>query len=94
MFSMVGLFIMFAAIVGSSAMGAFFTWMYFRTRQLEQGGSSADGFAQVLDQLDELRESLDLTRQDVQELGERLDFTERLLTRGAPDSSRGSRPDA
>lgn len=81
-----GLLIMFAAVVGSSAMGGFFTWMYIRTRRLDAGGRSSDELAQVLEQLEELREGLDLTRQDVAELGERLDFTERLLTRGAPEN--------
>ena len=86
MFSIAGLFVMFAGIVGSGAMVGLVGWLFFRIKQLEAGAGASEELGQLLEQLDDLREGLDLTRQDVSELTERLDFTERLLASGdAPD---------
>ena len=82
MFSIAGLFIMFAAVLGSGSMVAVLGWMFFRIKALEAGQGNSGELGQLLEQIDEIHENLDLTRQEVAELTERLDFTERLLAKG------------
>ena len=82
MFTFAGLFILLAAVFGTGSMVGVFAWMLHRIKRLEYETESPGQLQQVRDEIEELREQLILNRNDVAELSERIDFTERLLSRG------------
>ena len=78
-----------APLIATFALGGFtlaglkMYWSY-KTRRLEIEGGRPSG--KVDEVLDDLRGELHALRADVSELHERMDFAERLLTRGAGES--------
>lgn len=56
-------------------------WLGYKARRLELGAGRGDP-ARVEELVEELRSELQLLRGDVNDLHERMDFTERVLTRG------------
>jgi hypothetical protein len=56
-------------------------WLGYKARRLELGSGRGDP-TRVEELVEELRTELQLLRGDVNDLHERLDFTERVLTRG------------
>jgi len=83
-FSVVTLFIVFAAVIGSTAATAIITYLIIKSRQIPGGGSDR----QLIEQVSLLREELIGLTEEVQGLSERVDFTENLLMSG--DSSEES----
>lgn len=75
--------ILLAAVMGSGAMVAVLGWMAIRLRSLEAGKGGAD-LERLLAQVEALREELEASSHEIDELTERLDFTESLL-RGGED---------
>ena len=75
--------VLLAAIAGSGMMMWFFGTFQTRMKQLERGGD-ADRLAE---QIEALRHELLAVRDDVGELYERIEFAERLLTRGRSDDA-------
>lgn len=73
------LMILITAVIGSSAMVAIGMSMFQRIRRLEAGQGEMDRLAQ---DVDALRDQVAAARDEVGELGERMDFTERLLSSG------------
>ncbi len=75
--------ILLAAVGGSGAMVGFLGWLLYRVKRLESGinADNAD-VERVLEQVDALREQLMTVHDEMGQLGERVDFAERLLTRG------------
>lgn len=73
------LMILITAVIGSSAMVAIGMSMFQRIRRLEAGLGEMDRLAQ---DVDALRDQVAAARDEVGELGERMDFTERLLSSG------------
>ena len=88
MFSFVGLFILFAAVIGSSAMTALLAYILLRNRQVGGRDSGEIGGRSLVDQLDGIAEELHSIQGQVSSLTERMDFTEKLLMSGeAADES-------
>ena len=81
--SVVELLILLAAVGGSGAMVGFLGWLLHRVKRLESV-SRADNadVERVMEQVDALREQLMTVHDEMGELNERVDFAERLLTRG------------
>ena len=89
----VALFILLAAVVGSSTLVFALTYLFMRGRndRLEGG---AGGTAQALEeQIRRLADELDGAHAQIEGLRERMDFTERLLGDGR-DEGKGSADDA
>ena len=79
-----------AALVGFLSSGTFVLIgfrMFLNYRAKRVGGGRADG--ETLEALEALRRDLEGVRVDVGELHERMDFAERLLTRGRSDGEPG-----
>ncbi len=70
------LLILFAALSGSAMMVGIFGYFFFKIKKLEAGG---DDLSRVLENIEDLRERLDATDDNVTSLSERLEFNERLL---------------
>jgi outer membrane murein-binding lipoprotein Lpp len=79
------LMILITAVIGSSALVAIGMSMFQRIRRLEAGLSEVDRLAE---DVDALREHVLAARDEMGELGQRMDFTERLLSSGRPDEPR------
>lgn len=78
-FDLVQLLVLLAAVTGSSVMVGIGMSMLQRIRRLETGMRDMDRLAE---ELDALRDQVAGAREDVAEIGERMDFTERLLSSG------------
>ncbi len=74
--------VLFAAIIGTGATVAFYSWLVNRLNRLESGTIDPAKLDRLLEQLEELRDQGELNREEIGELQERLDFAERLLTKG------------
>jgi hypothetical protein len=75
--------ILLAAVGGSGAMVGFLGWLLYRVKRLEGRGTADNADVErIMEQVDGLREQLSNVREEIGELHERVDFTERLLTRG------------
>ncbi len=85
MMSLTVLFIIFAAVIGSGVMMAILTWVFMRIRSLESGGGGRAEIARLTEEVDSLRAELHATHSDINDLTERLDFTERLLSGPPPE---------
>jgi hypothetical protein len=81
-FSLVGLFILFAAVIGSSAMTAVLAYILLRNRQVGGRDSGEFGARSLANQLDGIAEELHSIQGQVSSLTERMDFTEKLLMSG------------
>lgn len=78
-FDLVQLLVLLAAVTGSSVMVGVGVSLFQRIRRLEAGARDVD---RLVDEVDALREQLTAAREEVAEIGERVDFTERLLSSG------------
>lgn len=77
--SLTALFIIFAAVIGSSAMVAILAYFLHRIRQLESTASSETGPQALADEVGGMREELHAVQEQLSIQSERLDFTEKLL---------------
>jgi PleD family two-component response regulator len=76
--------ILFAAIIGSSGLTGVLVWLAMRTgRRGELGRDETDRLREALESVNERLFEL---RDSVTELHERMDFAERLLTKGKEDA--------
>ena len=85
------LLIIFAAVIGSTAMMGTIAYLLYRIRRIESGNLGETGSHMLLDQMSDLREELLSVQQEMSGLSERLDFTEKFLMSGddadGPDGS-------
>ena len=81
MFTVTGLIVLIAAVLGSGTMVAVLAWLAFRVRRLEAGEGVADR-ARLLDEIEDLREEVEAARRQTRALEEQVDFMERLLASG------------
>jgi hypothetical protein len=88
--SLTVLFIIFAAVIGSTAMGGVLVYLLSRIRRIESGPPSAPPSRALAEDLARLESELEAMRDDVSALSERLDFTERLLMKGDDPPGEGS----
>jgi hypothetical protein len=72
--------IILAAVIGSSSMTGVIVWLAARTSR--QSVVERDDVERLTEGLEHLHEQLHQLRGSVGELNERMDFAERLLTRG------------
>ena len=86
--SLTALFIVFAAVIGSTAMMGILAYFLHRIRQIEARTSGEEGTHQLAGQVNEMREELLTVQEEMFALSERLDFTEKLLMSG--DDAAGS----
>ncbi len=75
----VDVLILLAAVAGSGSMVGVGVWLYHRVKRLEAENRD---LVQLTEQVDVLRDHLGAVQDQVGELYERLDFAERMLTRG------------
>lgn len=68
--------ILFAALSGSALMAGIFGYFFYKIKKLEARG---EDLSKVLEKIEDLRESLEATDDEVNSLSERLEFNERLL---------------
>jgi hypothetical protein len=85
--SLTALFILFAVVIGSTAMVGVFAYILSRVRRLESGSSDASDSRLLTHDLSELRDEVTALRDEVSGLTERIDFTERLLMKGGEERS-------
>ena len=83
--------IIFAAAMGSGTMVAIIAWFLSRMRSLESRGSSDSELKRLSHEVDDLRGELLANHSEIENLAERLDFTERLLSTGADGDGDESR---
>ncbi len=86
--SLTALLIIFAAVIGSTALISILAYLLHRIRQIEARTAGQAGSHQLADQVHVMREELLTFQEEMSALSERLDFTERLLMRG--DEAAGS----
>jgi len=77
--SLTALFIVFAAVIGSSAMIGMIAYFLHRLRRIEVGSANEAGAHPLADHLADIQDELRAVQEDVSALSERLDFTEKLL---------------
>ena len=82
MISIVAILIIIAAVVGSAFMTGALLTLWHRIRRLESGGAPPNSLDQASRQLELLLEQMQSVADDMGELRERMDFTERLLVEG------------
>lgn len=80
--SLTALFIVFAAVIGSTAMMGILAYFLYRIRQIEARTPGEEGAHQLAGQVNEMREELLTVQEEMSALSERLDFTEKLLMSG------------
>ena len=76
------LLLVFAAVVGSTAMTAVLTWLILRARDGRLPGGSPNDLRLLQNEVRRLGDELDATGAELERLRERMDFTERLLSSG------------
>jgi outer membrane murein-binding lipoprotein Lpp len=80
--SLTALLVIFAAVIGSTAMMGLVGYFLHRIRQVEARISSEESPQQLVAHVDAMRGELLAVQEEMSALSERLDFTERLLTGG------------
>lgn len=80
--SLTALFIVFAAVIGSSAMIGIIAYFLHRLRRIEAGSGDEAASHQLAQQVAAMREELLAVQVNMSALSERFDFTERLLMKG------------
>lgn len=83
--SLTALFIIFAAVIGSTAMMGILAYFLNRLRRIEASTTGEAGSHQLADQVNAVREELMAVQTEMSALSERLEFTEKLLTSGDGD---------
>jgi hypothetical protein len=84
------LFILLAAVVGSSALVFALTYLYMRGQNDRLTGGRGPAFDTLQEQVRRLTDELDGANAQIEGLRERMDFTERLLGDGRVEGPRGS----
>jgi hypothetical protein len=87
--SLTALLVIFAAVIGSTAMMGLIGYFLHRIRQVEARISSEEGPHQMVAHVDSMREELLAVQEEMSALSERVDFTERLLTGGGDEGVSG-----
>ena len=82
MFSIFGLMILMAAILGTGTVVGFGGWLVNRIRRIESRNNDPELLEKLFEQVEHLRDQGEVTREEIAELQERVDFAERLLTKG------------
>ncbi len=82
MISLVALLIIFAAVIGSTAMMGILFYFLNRIRQLEGRATGDLPTGGLSEQLSRIQEDLFLAQEELSRLTERMDFTEKLLMSG------------
>jgi len=77
------LLLLLVAVGGSAGMAGILGWLFHRLSRLEASGQDLE---RLLSDNAALREQIEAMRSDIEQLGERVDFSERLLEKGAPES--------
>jgi len=85
--SFLALFIILAAALGSAAVIGFLGYLFSRLRRLEGGAFDRPGPYQLSDQVTGMAEEILALQEEVSNLSERLEFTEKLLMGGRKDST-------
>ena len=80
--SLTALFIIFAAVIGSTSLMGMLGYLLYRIRQIEASPSGEAGTHELVGQVSEMREELLTVQEEMCALSERLDFTEKLLMSG------------
>jgi hypothetical protein len=80
--SFLALFIIFAVVVGGAVSVGILVTLFSRLRRLEGGGFHDPDPRQLSNQMNGMVEELMALQEEVANLSERLDFTEKLLTGG------------
>lgn len=63
-------------------------WIGYRTDRLRLGAGESEAVRELAEAVGQLRDEVSLTRQELTELHERVDFAERLLARSRDDEQR------
>lgn len=89
--TLTALLIVFAAVIGSTAMIGIIAYLLHRIRQIESGSAGGDS-GLLAQRMDAMSEELLALQDELKALSERADFTEKLLSSGedegaAPDGS-------
>jgi hypothetical protein len=87
--SLTALFIIFAAVIGSTALVSVLAYLLHRLRRIEAGSAGEAGSDHMLGQVNRIQEELLTIQDELASLSERLDFTERLLMRGDESAAPG-----
>lgn len=77
--------ILLAAVIGSGSIVGVGMWLYFRVRRLEDENKD---LVQLTERIDALRDQLAAVQEQVGDLYERIDFTERVMAQ-----VKGSKPE-
>jgi hypothetical protein len=80
--SIVTLFIIFAAVIGSTSLVGALAYFLYRIRRLESRNAGGPGSGHLVEQVNRIREELLTVQEEMSSLTERLDFTEKLLMPG------------
>ncbi len=83
--SFLALFILFAAVIGTAAMVGTLAYLFSRIRRLEGGDPANQSPGQLTGQMNGIEAELMALQEEVANLSERLDFTEKLLMSGDRD---------
>jgi hypothetical protein len=86
---LVALFIIFAAVIGTTAMVATIGYLLNRIRVIEGNSGSGEGNHQLLDRVTDLGDDLFSMQEQISAMTERLDFTEKLLMSGDDEPESG-----
>ena len=85
MMSLAALLILFAALIGTTAMVGVFAFLFHRLRRIEDGSEA--GPYRLAEQVQRLEEELLSVQTEMSSLSERLEFTEKLLMSGDDDAA-------
>jgi hypothetical protein len=89
MMSLAALFILLAALIGTTAMVGVFAFLFHRVRRIEDGREA--GPYRLAEQVQRLEEELLSVQTEMSALSERLDFTEKLLMSGDDEAASDGR---
>jgi len=84
------LFILLAAVVGSSTLVFALTYLFMRGRNDRLTGENGGAFQTLEEHVRRLTDDLDGANTQIEALRERMDFTERLLGDGREQKSEGT----
>ena len=71
-------------LLGGMGLAGFKSWLTYRARKM--GSIDSADVEQLAEAVDNLRQQAELMREDFSELNERVEFTERMLSRGSEES--------
>jgi len=83
-FGLAELLLILVAVGGSGIMVAFLAWLVYRLKRLEESRAvGGPELRELIERIETMQTELLSMRDDVGELTERVDFTERLLSSGS-----------